>query len=247
MSTYASLSDDHYVNLNLSTEMELPTSRETLLHFFEQLKKKFPEMRNFYSRDKGEYILEQDKDDGNYRWATIEPKRIGSGYVNPPSFDAVISQHLAVLEAVPYLLSVSPLDCESLSLTYGFDFNYRGNQHELLAETFGMAPALEKIRESSGGKLLGFEPSIQLALDEDCRTQCRLSIESRTSAYHVRSGEFPEEQVSVFLTLRRYGSLDSDEGYLATFEQLVEQGEYLMRSNVIENVLLPLRQAIALK
>ena len=247
MSTYSGLCDDHFVNLHLTTEMELPSSRDSVLHFFEQLKKLFPTMRNFYSRDKGEYVLEEDKDCGNYRWSTIEPRRIGSGYVNPPDCDEAISQHLKVLEAVPYLLSVSPLDCESLNLTYGFDFRFRGNHHELLAETFGMASALDKFRGVTSGKLLGFEPSIQLALDDGCQTQCRLSLESRTTAYQIRTGDFPEEPISVYLTLRRYGSLDTEKSYVSMFQQLVETGESLIQSHVIENILLPLRQAIAFK
>ena len=40
--------------------------------------------------------------------------------------------------------------------------------------------------------------------------QCRLSIETRTNAYQVRTGEFPEEQLSVYVTARRYGSLPPD-------------------------------------
>ena len=83
MSKYGEYSDEFYVNMNLNTEMELPSSRDTLLHFFEQLQKKYPSMRNFYSRERGEYVLEEDKDPGHYRWATVEPKRICSGYVNP--------------------------------------------------------------------------------------------------------------------------------------------------------------------
>ena len=39
--------------------MELPTGRDTLLHFFEQLQKQYPTMQNFYSRQRGEYILEE--------------------------------------------------------------------------------------------------------------------------------------------------------------------------------------------
>ena len=35
MNRYSSLSDDFYVNMNLSTEMELPTNRESILHYFE--------------------------------------------------------------------------------------------------------------------------------------------------------------------------------------------------------------------
>jgi hypothetical protein len=32
MNPYSSLADDFYINMNLSTEMELPSSRETVLH-----------------------------------------------------------------------------------------------------------------------------------------------------------------------------------------------------------------------
>src|SRR5687768_13515319 len=45
---YHSYCDDYYVNMNLNTEMELPQTRETVLHFFEQVKKSYPTMRNFY-------------------------------------------------------------------------------------------------------------------------------------------------------------------------------------------------------
>ena len=32
-----SVSDDFYVNMNHSTEMELPNNRETILHYFERI------------------------------------------------------------------------------------------------------------------------------------------------------------------------------------------------------------------
>ena len=59
MNRYSSLCDDFYVNMNLSTEMELPHSRETVLHFFERIQKKYPTMRNFYCRDRGDFVLEE--------------------------------------------------------------------------------------------------------------------------------------------------------------------------------------------
>ena len=90
---------------------------------------------------------------------------------------------------------------------YGFDYTYRGNHNQLLVDALGMVPAFEKMTEIPGATILANEPSIQFALDEECRTQCRLSIETRTSAYHVRTKEFPEEQLSVYFTARRYGSL----------------------------------------
>ncbi len=93
-----------------------------------------------------------------------------------------MEQHRVVLDALSYSLSVTELDCESLNYLLGFDFNYRGNQHELLSHALGIQPAFEPISRMPGAKIVANEPSIQLALDEDCRVQCRLNVESRTSA-----------------------------------------------------------------
>ena len=92
MTPYSSLCDDFYINMNLSTEMDLPTNRETILHFFERVQKKYPTMRNFYSRDRGDFILEEDKDQGNYRWCSIESRRLCSGQVNPETIDGVLER-----------------------------------------------------------------------------------------------------------------------------------------------------------
>ncbi len=145
MSRYGMLSDDHYVNMNLNTEMELPQTRDGVLHFFEQVKKKYPSMRNFYGRERGEFVLEEDKEPGSYRWVAVEARRISSGYVNPPSWDEAIEQHRAILSQAPYSVSVSPLDCESLNVMMGFDFTYRGNHNQLLMEALGVCPAFEKL------------------------------------------------------------------------------------------------------
>ncbi len=75
MTRYHAYSDDFYINVDLNTEMDLPNSRETLLHYFEQVQKKYPTMRNFYNRDRAEWVLEEEKDRGHYRWTTVEPRR----------------------------------------------------------------------------------------------------------------------------------------------------------------------------
>ncbi len=247
MSRYSSFSDDFYVNLNLNTEMELPSNRETILHYFEQVQKKYPTMRNFYCRDRGEYVLEEDKDRGQYRWTTVETRRICSGQVNPSSTEDALDQHRYVLELVPYGLSISPLDCESLNVMFGFDFTYRGNHNELVAEALGLTPAMERLIDIPGATVVAYEPSIQFAVDDDCRVQCRLSIETRTSAYHVRTREYPEEQISVYVTTRRYGSLDQGESYIDAMERLAQLGRELVDDYVVDNILRPLQQTIALK
>lgn len=247
MSDYSTFSDDFYLNMNLSTELELPQSRDTVLHFFEQVQKRYPKMAHFYSRERLEYVLEEDKDQGHYRWTSIEPKRVNSGQVNPATFDEAADQHRMVLELLPYTLSISPLDCESLSVMFGFDYTYRGNQNELLNEALGFMPAFEKLSEAAGGPLLSYEPAIQISLDEDCRTQCRVSFETRTTAYQVRTGDYPEEQLSVYLTVRRYESLSPGETYASEFNRLAALCRDLVDGYLIENILRPLQQTISLR
>jgi hypothetical protein len=246
MNPYANLCDDFYINLNLSTEMELPDSRDrgTVLHFFEQVQKKYPSMRNFYCRDKGDFVLEEDKDRGQYRWCTIELRRVCSGHVNPDSVSDAIEQHKFVLETAPYALSLSTLDCEALDLLYGFDFTYRGNHNQLIAEAVGVSPALERLLDYPGARVISYEPQLTLALDEDCRTQCRLNIENRTTAYHVRTDEYPEEQLSVYVTARQYGSLNAGETFEASLERLARICRELVDNYVAECVLEPLQKAI---
>lgn len=247
MSGYGSFSDDYYLNMNLSTEMELPQSRESVLHYFEQIRRRYPKMQNFYAREKGEFVLEEEKDAGAYRWASIEPKRVNSGVINPETYESAAVQHRTVLELIPFELSVSPLDCESLSVMLGFDFAYRGNHNEILAEAIGVAPGLERFLNVPYGKLLSHEPAIQFALDEECRTQCRISFESRTNAYQVRSGEFGEEQISVYLTVRRYESLGPEETYAAEFDRLAALCRDLTDEYLVTGILRPLQEAISLR
>ncbi|MFK8114073.1 MAG: hypothetical protein AB8B91_17860 [Rubripirellula sp.] len=247
MSEYGAFSDDYYLNMNLSTEMDLPQGRESVLHFFEQLRRRYPKMLNFYAREKNEFVIEEEKDAGAYRWASVEPKRVNSGVVNPESYESATEQHRTILELIPYDLSVSPLDCESLSVMLGFDFAYRGNHNEILAEAIGVAPGLERFTNLPYGKLLSHEPAIQFALDEDCRTQCRVSFETRTNAYQVRTGEFGEDQISVYLTVRRYDSLGANETYAEEFDRLAALCRDLVDEYLVASILRPLQEAISLR
>jgi hypothetical protein len=247
MHPYDGLADDYYVNLNLNTEMQLPSARETVLDFFGRVQKSYPSMRNFYTRENGDFVLEEDKDQGHQRWLSLEPRRICSGYVNPTNPEAAVEQHRLVLQLVPFMLSVSTLDCEALDYMMGFDYSYRGNHDELVAEALGASPALEGMLDIPGARVLNYEPSITIGLDETCRQQARLMIETRTNAYQVRRGEFPEDQISVYFTVRQYGSLDPDSSFELTLDSLRAHSERLLDEFVIEQVLRPLAQAISTK
>jgi hypothetical protein len=246
MDSYSSLADDYYVNMNLSTEMDLSGSRETILHYVEQLQKKYPEMRNFYARDKGDFVLEEDKDGGNYRWCSLEPRRLSSGFLNPPTVDDALDQHRAALEIAPYALSLSPLDCEALDVLIGFDFTYCGNQNQLLAEALGVPPAFEHLAAMPGCTFINNEPSMTLALDHDCRIQCRVGVETRTNAYQIRTGEYQQEQLSVYVTARQYGSLELGTTYVEAIDELASVARDLVETYIADAVLEPLARTISL-
>ena len=247
MNPFGSFGDDFYVNMTLNTEMPLPSNRESILDFFGRIQKQYPSMRNFYCRDKGDFVLEEDKGQGHYRWATVDQRRICSGFVNPPSLDEALAQHRLILDLAPYMLSVSTLDCEALDLLFGFDFTYRGNHNGLVADALGISAPLENMAEQMGGQVINYEPSLTLALDEDCRMQCRMNIETRTNAFQVRTGEFPEEQLSVYVTARQYGSLDPESTYVESLLRLNRTCEEMIENHVMDNVLRPLAREIAMR
>jgi hypothetical protein len=247
MHRFGSCCDDFYLNMTLNTELELNGSRESVVHYFEQVRRKFPTMRNFFARERGEFVLEEDKEQGHYRWASCEAKRICSGFVNPRSLGSAVEQHQFILDLAPFALAASTLDCESLNVVYGFDFTYRGNHNQVVADALGLPPALEGLLDLPGSSAIAYEPALQISLDAECRTQVRVSIETRSNAYHVRTGEFPEEQISVYVTGRRYGSLDSSESYVEAFNKLNEVCESIVDRNVVEQILVPLQQSIAIK
>jgi len=245
MNRFTCDADDFYVNVNLNTEMELPNNRDTVLHYFEQMRKAFPELRNFYTRENGDLVLEGDKEQGHYRWLAIEPRRLCSGQVNPETLEDAYRQHEMVLDFAPHLLTISQLDCEALDVMYGFDFNYEGNHDEVVAEAFGLSHALEGMLDVPNARVINYEPSVTLSLDESCRLQCRLSVETRTNAFQVRTGVFPDDQISLYFTVRQYWGSGPETTFLDSFRRQREIGEEIVQRMIVPRVVKPLAQAIA--
>ena len=160
MNRYISDADEFYVNVHLNTEMELPNNRDTVLHFFEQMKKGFPQLRNFYTRENGDLVLESEKEDESHRWLAIEPRRLCSGHFNPETLDDSFRQHELVLDLAPHLLTISLLDCEALDVMFGFDFSFEGNHDEVVSEALGVGHGLEGLFELPRAQVINYEPSI---------------------------------------------------------------------------------------
>lgn len=245
MHPYQSISDDFGVYTYLNTEMALPNNRETVLHFFETVQKSFPSMRNFFGRESGEFVLEEDKDSGAYRWTTLEARRLCSGYVNPPTLEEADKQHRLLLKLVPYHFNVTSLDCEALDVVYAFDFMYHGNHDEVVTEALGLHSSLESLLNLPNTRVIKYEPTVMFALDESLSLQCRLSVETRTTAYQIRTGQFGEEPISVYFTIRQYWRGQPTEEFVESYARQREAGQELLDQHIIPAVLQPLAQAIA--
>ncbi|MCE5268176.1 MAG: hypothetical protein LLG00_09860 [Planctomycetaceae bacterium] len=115
-----------------------------------------------------------------------------------------------------------------------------------MAEVLGVSPSMEPLIGMPGATVINYEPSLTMAIDPDCRLQLRISVETRTNAYQVRMGDYPEEQLSVFVTARQYGSLGPDKTFVETVDRLRQVCHEAIDGHVIEHILQPLARAISL-
>ncbi|MCL2639477.1 MAG: hypothetical protein FWD53_01395, partial [Phycisphaerales bacterium] len=133
--SYGALCDEFYINMRLGTQMKLATDRSTIVAFFERIQRLYPNMVNFHQDQKhGESSLEETREDNSYRWLSVESQRLSSGHLNPDCPSDAHKYNKSILETVPYYMAVSPVDLDYLDVLWGFDFGYKGNHHELIAE-----------------------------------------------------------------------------------------------------------------
>ena len=66
---------------------------------------------------------------------------------------------------------------------------------EVLADALFQQSPFTSLLELPNAKALGFDPAILVSLTDDCRLQSRISLESRTGAYQIRTGKFKDDEL----------------------------------------------------
>ncbi len=244
--SYGTLCDDFYVNMRVNTELELPSDRDTILHFFDRVQKQYPSMNTFYQRDEGEFCLSEDAEAGSYRRIVVGQDHVFSGLYNPTSLDIVDEQNRFILDQIPYTLGVTHLDINNLELMFGMDFDYDGNHDEIFAEALFRDTPFMNLLDNENYRPLGFDPEILIGMTKDCRLQAKLTFESRTGAYQARTGKYSESgPLSVYLIVRHYpdpaSKFDSQEAYTEVKECI----EDLMSDKIIPNFITPIVGALS--
>jgi hypothetical protein len=242
---YASFCQDFYVNMRINTQLTLPHNRETVLHFFERVQKEFPGMTQFRRYDNGDFNLEEDRRNGSYRWVRLESKRLVSGFVNPPALEDALRLHTFLLELAPYHLGISTLEIEHLEVLFGFDLSFRGNHDDIVIESLYADSPLACLLDEPGARPVDVQPSIAVSLSEDCRLQARVEILTRTDNYQVRTGDYSDDEISVYLTVRRYWGDRPKEPMESIFSDMFEQADHLSSTKVVPSILRPISSAIA--
>jgi hypothetical protein len=242
---YSSLCQDFYVNMRVNSQLNLPHGRETVLHFFERVQKQYPSMGQFRRYDNGDLSLEEDRDNGSYRWTRLESRRLVAGHVNPPSLDDALSLHRFLLELAPYHLGISPLEIEHLEVLFGFDLSFRGNHDDIVAESLLADSPLACLLAEPGARAVDAQPSIAVALSEDCLLQARIEVLTRTDSQQIRSGEYSDDEISIYLTVRRYWGDRPRQPLAAIFADMFALADDLATRRVVPGILRPISSAIA--
>lgn len=244
---FGSLADEYFVNTRLFLKLDMSLERETVLHFFDQLRKAFPTMRKFHRRDDGSLVLEENAERGSTRrWVRLDSGCLRFGYIAPPNPRELRRLGEVVLDQAPYDLTFSEIDFDHLDVVYGFDLEYRGNHDRLLAETFWADHPLGAFLEDEDARhVIDAQPYLGIALTDDCDLQAYVEIKSRTNTYEVRTNEYESQPLGVFLTVRRYWGLGESKPLVDIYRHMFDVADRLTTDYVVPMMVNPLAQAIA--
>ena len=233
---------DFYVNQKLSLKMDLPDSRETVLDLFGRLRREFPDLANF-RRFENEFALESDETRRSYTWFSLRGTQLRSGSVNPDDLGDAYRLHRKVLDLAPWFLTISPLDVEHLELVFGFDMEAQMNRDQVVFNALLADSPLAELLDTED-EVLDAQPSLGIMLEPSSQVQAYLEIKTRTTARERNTGNWNREPISVYLTMRHHGPMETLEDLTNRFAALAGHAERIAEQRVVPNVVMPIRHAI---
>jgi len=239
--------DDFYVSCRLFLKLELKLERETVLHFFDRIRKEYPGLKKLRRRDVDCLVLEEEPDEhGSRRWIRLDSGSLRFGQYAPIDTQEVLRFGELILTQAPYHLSFSDIDFDHLELLYGFDLEYRGNHDRLVAETLmGEHAATSLLFGDDAAHIIDAQPYFGIALTPECDLQTYIEVKSRTTTFEIRSDSYENEPINVFLTARKYWGVDPVVDLVSAFRTLYDICEEQAVQRVVPNFVNPLAAAIA--
>lgn len=241
--SFGALCTDFYINQKIAVKMDLPSDRETIMHFYDRIRQDQTTMTKF-RRFPDELALESSRREGAYRWLAMRRTSIRSGHVNPESLEEAYHLHRLVLRLAPYHLSLSPLDIEYQELLFGFDLEAKTNQHEIVYDALFANSPLASLMDYGKAKPIDVQPIFGITLDPRGELQAFFEVKTTTTQSQVRSGRYRTEPLSLFLTVRKMGPIDKPDDLLDGLELLKRHAERLATEHVVPDLLTPISRAL---
>jgi len=244
MSTsYGALCTDFSISHKLSLKMDLPGDRETILHLMDRVRKSAPAMTQFHPFD-NELVLESPRRDREYLVLGLGRRQVRTAIFNPPSMTKGYQFHKLVLEVVPYHLTISPLDVDSMDLTFGFDLECKGNHDEVVYDALYAGGPLGELIKIDGTKILDVQPYFNFALNDTGTLQAFFEVKTRNRGRKGSTGRFRHEPISLFLTIRKFGPIDTIEDLQGSLKEMGHQAESLATERFVPQLLMPISRQI---
>ncbi|MFQ5590572.1 MAG: hypothetical protein ACE5HE_05370 [Phycisphaerae bacterium] len=240
--------DEFYVNSRLALKLDMALERETVLHFFDRLRRQYPALAKLRRRGDSCLLLEEDDAAGKdaHRWVRLDRRSLRFGQCAPNDTSDVRQFADLILNQAPYHLSFSEIDFDHLALAYGYDLEYCGNHDQLVAETFCSDQRGASFlfgRETA--HIIDAQPYFGIALSRQCDLQAYVEIKSRTTTYEVRNDAYESEPISVLFTLRKYWGVGQSLSLTDTLGTLFDTADELAAETIIPAFVNPLAAAIA--
>ena len=241
--SFGALCTDFYINHKIGLKMDLPDERETILHFCEAIRKAVPSMDRF-RRYEGEVSLESSRRNEEYRWLSLQRTSIRTGHVNPQSMGDGYGMHQLVIQVAPYHLSVSPLDVDYFELMFGFDLECEADHDEVIFDALYGDTPMANLLKIPGAKPLDIQPLLGASLSDRGDLQVYFEVKTRTKSRRGSSQHYKDEPISLFVTVRRYGPMDSIDAMPEVFKQIADQAETLATEGLVPDLLMPIARQI---
>lgn len=242
--SYRALSTDFFVNQKLNLKLDLPRERQTILDMFDRVRRQFTSMNQF-KRYRDELALESEANAPEHRWVAIRNNNIRSGSVNPEGLAEAYALHRHILEVAPYFMSISPLDVDFVELLYGFDLAAAGNHDEIVFDALIADTPLGRLMDIEGSTVVDCQPLFGVTLRDAGDIEANFEIKTRSAGRQGRAdGGHGGDPISVYLTLRKYGPVEDVKELPNILRNLAVQGEALLDTRVVPNMVVPIRDAI---
>lgn len=241
--SFGALCTDFYINHKLTLKMDLPGERDTVLHFFDRVRKSMPAMNRF-RRFEEELVLESSRREAEYQWLAMRRTSLRTGHVNPESMEDAYKFHRNMLELAPHYLSLAALDVDYQELVFGFDLECQSDHDDVIFEALYAGTPMAKALELPGTKKLDVQPVFGLSLTPGGEVQAYFEIKTRRKSRRGSSKAYRGEPISLFLTLRKYGPVEQLSDLTTTFDHMAEAAEKLATEQLVPHWLTPIAKLI---